>query len=244
MAPERLGIVSAGVAIAYFWTIFPYPISEHSALRHNLADTLFTLASYHAMVVRTLTSRARGNETLATRNQNQLAKRRMKQFTKLQFLFAQLRQHLTYTKWQIVLGGKFPTKQYAELIRLCEEVCVASSVIGYASSSFVGAMEEARGSGKGPSKWLTDFQLLLESVDVVSDQVTAAILMLSNHMANGNPFPPHLPTPDSSSLMEKVDELNSELMTVSHIMEPAYTAFVTIVMAGKAIRRALTRQLE
>ena len=252
MAPERLAIVSAGLAVAYFWTVFPYPLSEHTELRQDLSATLYFLASYHSMVRQTVTSRAEGYETMESRNQNPLAVQRLKTFTRLQFMFTRLKQHLTFTRWQVILGGRFPKEKYAELISLCEEVCTAMAVIGYSSASFLRVEEDAaahleNGNGKTatrPERWLNEFRDLLGTVDSTSEEITDALVMLSNHMQTGSPFPPHTKAPEPFQMATRISDVNADLLTVTHLTEPGYAAFVTMAMAGRGINTALGRMIE
>lgn len=251
MAPERLAIVSAGIAIGFFWTIFPYPLSEHTELRQDLATALYHLASHHSMIAKTVSSRARGLHTsLAHRNDNHLARERMKMFTKVQFLFGRLRQHLHFIKYQVMLGGKFPTAQYTELVGLCEKIFTASNVIGYASTSFVRAWEDTHtltptGTKPHPeARWIQEFRSLLGTVDLVADEVIATLIKLSNHMSSGTPFPPLVKSPEVGKLARMIDEIRGNMLTITHITEPGYAAFVTMTIAGRGINGSLIRQLE
>lgn len=249
MAPERLAIVSAGIGIGFFWTIFPYPLSEHTGLRQDLASTLYYLASHHSMVSKTVSNRARGLEPhMATRNQNELARARLKCFTKLQFLFSHLRQHLGFTKYQVILGGRFPKAQYTELVCLCEKICTASNVIVYASMSFVRAWEDSHTSTEGQPhpeiRWLNEFRCLSGTIETASHEVIGTLISLSNHMAAGTPFPPNIKSPELGKLVHMVNEIRGNMLTISHVAEPGYAAFVTMTMAGRGISRALARQME
>ena len=44
----RLATVVAGLFVAWIFTIFPYPITEHSQLRKNLGSALYLLANYYS----------------------------------------------------------------------------------------------------------------------------------------------------------------------------------------------------
>lgn len=45
----RLATVVAGLFNAFIWTIFPYPITEHSQFRKNLGSALYLLANYYSV---------------------------------------------------------------------------------------------------------------------------------------------------------------------------------------------------
>jgi hypothetical protein len=50
LGPYRIACVAAGSFVAFFWLIFPYPISDRSWLRKDLANTLYLLANFYSVV--------------------------------------------------------------------------------------------------------------------------------------------------------------------------------------------------
>ncbi|OAX78616.1 hypothetical protein ACJ72_07077 [Emergomyces africanus] len=52
--PYRLAAVSAGCAVAFIWTIFPYPISASSQVRRCLGRSLFVLANFYSCMHTTI----------------------------------------------------------------------------------------------------------------------------------------------------------------------------------------------
>jgi hypothetical protein len=50
LGPYRLATVAGGLAVAFFWTIFPFPITEHSALRQKLGGALYLSANMYSIV--------------------------------------------------------------------------------------------------------------------------------------------------------------------------------------------------
>ncbi len=59
LAPQRLAITAVGLVVAYFWTIFPYPLSEHTELRQDLSQTLYLLANFNLLVTQTIIFRVK-----------------------------------------------------------------------------------------------------------------------------------------------------------------------------------------
>jgi hypothetical protein len=45
----RLATVTAGLFVAWIFTIFPYPITEHSQFRKSLGSALYLLANYYSV---------------------------------------------------------------------------------------------------------------------------------------------------------------------------------------------------
>lgn len=123
LAPYRLGTVAGGLLIAFIWTIIPYPITEHSALREDLGKSIYLLANFYSIIHETVNARIRRDEgDLADKTSPgyRLQKARLKVFSKTTLVITSLKQHLNFLKWEIPIGGKFPKKQYAEAIDYIE----------------------------------------------------------------------------------------------------------------------------
>ena len=122
--PYRLAAVAGGLAVAFFWTIFPYPVSENSELRRNLGASLYLLANYYSIVHETVQGRIRGDEgdmLLKTSPGRRLEKARIKVFTKQTMLLSGLRQASAMSKWQLQIGGRFPKETYDALIQCIQK---------------------------------------------------------------------------------------------------------------------------
>jgi uncharacterized membrane protein YgaE (UPF0421/DUF939 family) len=123
LAPYRLATVSGGIAVAFFWTFFPYPISEHSVLRQSLGASLYLLANYYSIIHETISGRMRGDEgdyLLKSSAGRKLEKARHKVFSKQMLMLAGLRTYSEFLRWEVPIGGQFPKKQYDSII-LCVE---------------------------------------------------------------------------------------------------------------------------
>jgi hypothetical protein len=121
LGPYRLATVVGGLTVAFIWTFFPYPISEHSALRQKLGASLYLSANYCSVMHETVMSRIRGDEgdpTDKTSPGYRLAKARNKVFAKQMLLLQGLKMHSSFVRWQPHIGGKFPRKQYDIIIDL------------------------------------------------------------------------------------------------------------------------------
>ena len=122
--PYRLLTVAAGVFVSFIWTIFPYPISEHSQLRQSLGGALYLLANFYSIAHETIQARIRGDEgDMEDKNSpgRKLEKARFSVFAKLLLVLNGLRQYSEFVKWEIPMGGKFPKKQYDEIITCVEQ---------------------------------------------------------------------------------------------------------------------------
>lgn len=124
LAPYRLATVSGGVAVAFFWTFFPYPISEHGVLRKSVGSSLYLLANYYSIIHETITARMRGEEgdlTIKTSSARRLEKARNKIFSKQMLMLNGLREYSGYLRWEMPIGGRFPKKRYDSIITCIEQ---------------------------------------------------------------------------------------------------------------------------
>lgn len=124
IGPYRLATVTGGLLVAFIWTIFPYPISEHSILRQSLGGALYLLANYYSIIHETVQARVRNDEGDPDDKQSpghRLSKMRLKVFAKQIQLLTSLKTYSSFVKWEIPIGGKFPKKQYDALIASTEQ---------------------------------------------------------------------------------------------------------------------------
>ncbi len=149
--------------------------------------------------------------------------------------------HLMLTKYQVVLGGRYPKDEYAEMITLCEELFSAVSVMDYASSSLI--TDELHHSS-GQPRWLDDFRKLLPIFDTVAEEVVSKLLTLSTHLGTASPLSPYTRPFEDFKLAKRMEEINEDIWHVAKLSEPGYPAFVTMTMVSRGVLRALSRQVE
>jgi len=121
--PVRLATVVAGLFVAFIWTIFPYPISEHGSLRRDIANSLYILANFYSIVHETVSSRIRRVEgDLSDKKSpgNRLERARIKAFNKQILMLSNMKMYSRFTKWEVFIGGKFPKKEYDTIIQSVE----------------------------------------------------------------------------------------------------------------------------
>lgn len=89
LAPYRLACVAGGLLVAFFWVLFPYPITENAELRKDLGASLYMLANFYSIVHETVRSRVQGtegNQKVKGTHAYHLEKARNTVFTKLMVL--------------------------------------------------------------------------------------------------------------------------------------------------------------
>ena len=230
MAPYRLATVAGGIFVAYIWTIFPYPTSEHSELRSNLGAALYLLANFYSIIHETVGSRVRGDAgdlTDKTSPAYQLEKARNEVFAKSQALITNLKSSSEFTRWQIHVGGRFPRETYDAIIEHVQNVLNYSGLIGFASRSFTVEGSDAA--------WTAHFKQLLISIDSTTHDITSILSLLSNSMSSGQPLPPYLRLPEPYHLASKLEEMDHDIMSIEHITEPGYAAFAVVQVASRCI---------
>jgi hypothetical protein len=130
LGPYRLATVVAGLGVAFFWTIFPYPITEHSAVRQQLGGALYLSANLYSIMHEQVMGRIRGElggdeESDKNSPGYQLVKARNKVFAKQMLTIQGLKMHAGFVRWEFPLGGKFPTEEYEKIIGYVEK-CVST----------------------------------------------------------------------------------------------------------------------
>lgn len=116
LAPYRLATVAGGLAVAFFWTIFPYPISESTELRKDLGASLYLMANFYSVVHETVQTHifqhGGGDPNTKGTRAYHLNKARTAVFSKLILLVTNLRMNSAFSKFQVSLGGRFPREEY------------------------------------------------------------------------------------------------------------------------------------
>ena len=92
--------------------------------------------------------------------------------------------------------------------------------------------------------WLQDFARLIGKIDATSQDITSILSLLSSSVTNGNPLPPYLKPPPSYKLSQKLEELDADILSVSHIAEPGYSAFAVMQIASSLVSDELGKLIE
>ncbi|KAJ5553882.1 hypothetical protein N7513_003841 [Penicillium frequentans] len=235
LAPYRLAAVSGGIFVAFIWTFFPYPISEHSVLRQSLGASLYLLANYYSIIHETLSARIRGDEgdtSLKTSAGRKLEKARHKVFSKQMLMLAGLRTYSGFLTWEVPIGGRFPKEQYDSIILCVENIVSYLSLLGYASDTLMRVNDDDDGSG---SAWMHDFRRLVATAKVTTHEVTSLLCLLSASITNRQPLPPYLKTPRPYSFSKRLEALDKDILSIKHIAEPGFAAFAVLQISTRCI---------
>ncbi|PVI02394.1 hypothetical protein DM02DRAFT_653538 [Periconia macrospinosa] len=242
LAPYRLATVAGGLAVAFFWTFFPYPITEHSALRQGLGGSLYLSANFYSIMHETVMARIRGDEGDMSDKScpgYKLGKARNKVFAKQMLSLQGLRLHSQMVDWEFPLGGKFPKKQYDAIIGLVENITNYTALIGYASTTFSSSFADDE-----TSQWLQDFRRIILSSNITSHEITSLLSLLSSSITNGQPLPPYLTAPRNFALTQRLEAVDRDILSLKHIAEPEYAAFAVLQIATRCVQMDVERLLK
>lgn len=221
--------------VAYFFTIFPFPISEGSELRKDLGVALYTLASHYSLVQETVSANITGEYgdlSLRTSPGRKLERARVKLMSKQMLLLQSLRAQANFTVWQFPLDAPFPKKTYEKIIDLVENIVNFTALIGYCSTGLNLTDENAHPESQ---EWHNSFQTLQDSVQQTSDEVTSLLCLLSSSILHAQPLPPHLHVPAPYSLLQRMQQNNRHILDISHVTEKGYSAFAVLQIASRSI---------
>ncbi|KAH9877842.1 hypothetical protein J1614_003059 [Plenodomus biglobosus] len=262
LGPYRLATVVGGLAIAFFWTFFPYPITEHSELRQKLGGALYLSANFYSIMHEQVMARIRGDIGDEERDKQSpgyaLMKARNKVFAKQMLTIQGLKMHAEFVKWEFPLGGKFPRKEYSKILEHVQNIVNYTSLLGYASQGFTDPNLTRTPTSNGPTspisttesfprhvsaQWFSDFRRVIGDARVTSHEITSLLAMLSSSITNGQPLPPYLHAPELYSLKKKLELVDPEILNVRHVAEPGFAAFAVMDISTRCIHMDIERLL-
>ena len=105
LAPYRLACVAGGSAVAFFWTVFPKPLTDRTWLRRDLSATLYLVANYFGVINSTLhTSLSRPHHpTRQTTHLNRVSRRIS---AKVMTLVPSMLSHAEWQRYEPTIGGR------------------------------------------------------------------------------------------------------------------------------------------
>ncbi|KAK4187160.1 hypothetical protein QBC35DRAFT_474804 [Podospora australis] len=217
LAPYRLATVAAGSLIAFFWTIFPSPITDRTWLRRDLSATLYLVANYFGIISSTLQSNLDGTAgDIATPGTpaHQLHKFARKIFGKVMMLIPSMKQHSEWQRWEPTIGGKFPRAAYDDIILRSTRIMAYLTLISYTLMHHPnlppGESSEQTAHGRSgrhslasqhPSitshnrEWLDALAKVLKTLKPTHHTILSTLTLLSNSLLSGQSLPPFLPLP-------------------------------------------------
>lgn len=216
LGPYRLACVAGGSLVAFFWTIFPKPLTDRTWLRRDLSATLYLMANYFGVINSTLEASiddAAGDPGVPHVPLHQLHKASRKIFGKVMLLIPSMSQHSEWQKWEPTIGGKFPREAYDDIILRSNRIMKYLTLVSYTLMHPTGQRPQtpiegaARpfSSGDGDdisssnvqmgSEWIKALREALVSLKPTHNAILSTLTLLSNSLNSGQSLPPYVPLP-------------------------------------------------
>ncbi|PYH85653.1 hypothetical protein BO82DRAFT_302115 [Aspergillus uvarum CBS 121591] len=232
--PYKLAAVAAGCAISFFWVIFPYPITAKSTLRKALGRGLFVLAKFYSCMHTTIELWLNGelgslHDDVRSASHH-LDYTRHKIFKEEMILLNSLRMHSHFSSFEPPIGGKFPKPTYDRIIGQIQRTLTSMALMAHTTQNLDAFSADPPGGGNHPqNKWVARLaSIALQSAGFKSHQTTSLLCHLSASMTNAQPLPPYLSTGDSFPLVRELQRIDGELLSIRHVEDPAFSAFVCL----------------
>lgn len=247
--PYKLAAVAAGCAISFFWVIFPYPITAKSQLRRLLGRSLFVLAQFYSCMHTTIElwfADELGTQTDPSSPGYRLQASRHKIFKEEMLLLTGLRMHSHFSTFEPPIGGRFPKERYDNIIAEIQRILTSMSLMAHTTQNLDAlAIESDHGDADRGNQWMRRLaDIALKSADFNSHRITSLLCHLSAAIANGQPLPPYLSMPDLFPLARQLQRIDHELLSIRHIEDPAFSAFVSLEVLRSVVSVNLQGLLE
>ncbi|RAH69061.1 uncharacterized protein BO66DRAFT_325161 [Aspergillus aculeatinus CBS 121060] len=234
--PYKLAAVAAGCAISFFWVIFPYPITAKSTLRKALGRGLFVLAKFYSCMHTTIEVWLNGSlgsvDDDVRSAAHHLDHTRHKIFKEEMILLNSLRMHSHFSTFEPPIGGRFPKPTYDRIIGQIQRTLTSMALMAHTTQTLDALSIDSQpgaGSNSEENKWVARLaSIALQSAGFRSHQITSLLCHLSASMTNAQPLPPYLATGDSFPLARELQRIDGELLSIRHVEDPAFSAFVCL----------------
>jgi hypothetical protein len=209
--------------VAFFWTIFPSPLTDRTWLRRDLSATLYLVANYFGVISSTLQSNVRGtagNVNIPGTPAHQLSKIGRKIFGKVMMLIPSMSQHSEWQKWEPTIGGKFPREAYDDIILRSTRVMAYLTLVSYtlmhpciirlrgredrdgrdsrrprSRGNPVSLASRSSSMSSSSREWLSALAEVLTTLKPTHHAIVSTLTLLSNSLLSGQRLPPFLPLP-------------------------------------------------
>ncbi|KAF1988771.1 hypothetical protein K402DRAFT_419123 [Aulographum hederae CBS 113979] len=245
IAPYRLAATAVGVTAAFFWTVFPSAVTSRSVVRQQLGQSLMLLASYYSCmhtVIQMWASDTYGDTNDKKSPGRQLEKTRGQIFAKELTLISSVRQHSELTKFEPSIGGPFPKTLYDKIVNEIDIILSHMNLVTYAISNKSTTTSVPNSPFPAIEKsWLRSLSKLFGSADFSSHNISALLTVFSAAVMNGQPLPPFITPPRPYALARQIQNMDPELLSPKHALDPGYSAYAVIEVSYSMIAESLGR---
>ncbi|GAT25208.1 MFS transporter [Aspergillus luchuensis] len=255
--PYKLAAVAAGCAISFFWVIFPYPITAKTTLRKTLGRGLFVLAKFYSCMHTTIELWLTGElDTNTTTTEDgdirsassTLQRTRHKVFKEEMLLLNSLRMHSHFSSFEPPIGGKFPRATYDEIISQIQRMLTSMALMAHTTQNMDALSTtttttnttDNNNNNNDNNKWISRLaSIALQSSGFKSHKITSLLCHLSASVQNSQPLPPYLETGDTFPLARELQRIDEELLSIRHVEDPAFSAFVCLEVLRSVVSCSL-----
>ncbi|PWY93874.1 hypothetical protein BO94DRAFT_612428 [Aspergillus sclerotioniger CBS 115572] len=249
--PYKLAAVAAGCAISFFWVVFPYPITAKSTLRKSIGRGLFVLAKFYSCMHTTielwLTGELGVAEDVSSASYT-LERSRHKVFKEEMILLNSLRMHSHFSTFEPPIGGKFPKSTYDQIISQIQRMLTSMALMAQTTQNLDALSTSDSSSQDQPEsnddKWVSRLAAIaLQSPGFKSHKITSLLCHLSASVLNSQPLPPYLSTGDTFPLARELQRIDEEMLSIRHVQDPAFSAFVCLEVLRSVVSFTLDNLL-
>lgn len=249
LAPYRLACVAGGSLIAFFWTIFPSPLTDRTWLRRDLSATLYLVANYFGVIRSTIQSNVRGTSgdvNIPGTPAHQLFKVSRKIFGKVTMLISSMSQHSEWQRWEPTIGGKYPREAYDNIILRSTRIMAYLTLVSYTLKhpTRLRPMDEGRedGSAEDPRRprsrgipgplasrpssassttqqWAAALSEVFTALKPSHHAIVSTLTLLSNSLLSGQRLPPFLPLPRPHEVAGQLARLRRQSVSAPTVPE-------------------------
>lgn len=196
--PLRLAQVTLGIFVAYFWTLFPSPLPEHTELRQQTGEAMLNLATFSTSIHQSIAIQFGAHKELNRVDQHldRLRGRHKAHLTEHLMLLARMQAMMRTIPYEYNLGGKFPLETYKEICASISKLGELFTLVGYVSHTLDGPRlaSEMNDYDENVQKHLTPAG------------IGTRLVVLCSALKNGHPLPPSLrvlKVPDLRHFLDK-----------------------------------------
>lgn len=173
-----------------------------------------------------------GNIEDETSTGYQLQSERHGIFKEEMMLLTTLRTHSHFSTFEPSIGGKFPKQIYDDIIAGIQGILTSMSLMAHTAQSLntISSTSQEKITGIDVrNEWMKQLaEIASESPEFNSHRITALLCHLSASISNSQPLPPYLTSPDSFPLARRMQTIDNELLSIRHVADPAFSAFVSL----------------
>ncbi|KXX82691.1 hypothetical protein MMYC01_201068 [Madurella mycetomatis] len=249
LAPYRLACVAGGSLIAFFWTIFPSPLTDRTWLRRDLSATLYLVANYFGVIRSTIQSNVcgtAGDVNTPGTPAYQLFKVSRKIFGKVTMLISSMSQHSEWQRWEPTIGGKYPREAYDNIILRSTRIIAYLTLVSYTLKhpTRLRPMDGDRedGSAESPRRprsrgnpgplasrsssvsstaqqWAAALSEVFTALKPSHHAIVSTLTLLSSSLLSGQRLPPFLPLPRPHEVAGQLARLRRQSISASTVPE-------------------------